>query len=91
MFKKVWFSSRMLPIDKDTLVMFGVVVCILSIFYLFRELQKIKKVSAATATPIVTAQSNWTPPLVNEAKQTPVAPVTAPVAPAPPVNISSEE
>lgn len=80
MFKKVYFSSRMLPVSKDTLVMFGVIVCIMGIFYLYREMQKLKKMSVVKPTQQVPVFQNWTPAPVNEAKQAPPQPPAAPAA-----------
>lgn len=83
----------MLPFSKDTLVIIGVVVCLLGIFYLYREMQKIKKASMAKPSQPVTVYPNWTPTPVNEAKQAPPQPpvVTAPVAAPPPVQKPVEE
>ena len=81
MFKKLYFSSRMLPVGKDTLVMFGVIVCIMGIFYLYREMQKLKKMSVAKSIPQVPVFHNWAPAPVNEAKQAPSQPPAASAAP----------
>jgi hypothetical protein len=37
----------MLPISKDTLCMIGIFVCVIGIFYLYREMTKLKKMSVA--------------------------------------------
>lgn len=37
----------MLPLSKDNLCIFGIIVCVIGIFYLYREMLKLKKMSVA--------------------------------------------
>jgi len=37
----------MLPLSKDNLCIVGIIVCVIGIFYLYREMLKLKKMSVA--------------------------------------------
>jgi hypothetical protein len=41
--KKKIFSSIMVPVNKDTLLIVGIIVCVLGIIFLFKELNKTKQ------------------------------------------------
>lgn len=71
----------MFPVNKDTAVIVGIIVCALGILYLYRELQKIKKVPLVRPPQPVPVQPNWVPTPVNDAPAPvpPPAPVPAPV------------
>lgn len=75
----------MLPLSKDNLCLVGIIVCVIGIFYLYREMIKLKKMSVARSSQPVPME-----PSMPHRVQTPVydAPVQAPPPPPAPVVVA---
>jgi hypothetical protein len=66
----------MLPLNKDNLCIVGIIVCVIGIFYLYREMLKLKKMTVARPSQPVPMET-----FVPHRVQTPVydTPVQVPV------------
>lgn len=85
----------MLPISKDNLCIFGILVCIVGLFYLYKEITKIKKSVVSGGRP---SQSVPLESFIPQRVHTPVydTPVVAPQPqavqpPPPPPPVASKE
>lgn len=62
----------MLPLSKDNLCMIGIAVCVIGIFYLYREMLKLKKMSVARPSQPVPFPERVQPPVHDTPVQVPV-------------------
>ena len=88
----------MIPLNKDTVIMASIAVCLIGVLYLYREMMKLKKVSTVkTHGPVPVLRQDWVPTPVNDARApvppavTPVPPPITPVPPPPPIPVSTED
>jgi len=73
----------MLPLSKDNLCIVGIIVCVIGIFYLYREMLKLKKMTVARPSQPVPFPERVQPPVHDTLVQVPPPPVPV-VVPQPP-------
>ena len=74
----------MLPLNKDNLCIIGIIVCVIGIFYLYREMLKLKKIAVARPSQPVPFPERVQPPVYDTPVQMPPPPVPVMVPQQPP-------